>query len=318
MTKTKISNLLIGQYTDTTNITGCTVLLFPEGATGVAYRLGGAISTRNFDPLTLEGNTHPIHGMLITGGSAFGLSATNGVVEYLKELGLGIKIDNITIPIVPSCVIFDLFIGEPKAPEAENAYKAAKEAKKNIMSGSYGAGTGAVVGKLRGTAYGMKGGTGYVEETGVEGVTTGTIAIVNAFGDIIEDGRIIAGALNDQKNSFINTAKNMEFGIIRDSGDISIENTTIVVVITEAKLTKREALRVAIMASGGMADAINPVWTPYDGDMVVVLSVGNKKIDPRIIGVRARKLVKKAIIEAIKTASGLGGILSYKELLIDV
>lgn len=307
-----IENVLIAQYTDLENVTGATILIFPESAKGVALTVGGAPSTRNFDSLMLNTNSHPIYAFLITGGSSFGLSSTDGVVEYLRETGRGIRIDNLTIPIVPTCVIFDLFIGNPIWPSSEEVYRACKEAGKVIEIGSVGAGTGAIVGKLFGAKRGTKGGLGYVEKE-IGEVRVGVLSVVNAFGDIKEKGEIIAGTLDENKK-LIGTSKMMERGIVREIRDLGIKNTTIVVVLTEVELTKREAYRVGQMALAGMAEVIDPVWTPYDGDIVVVLSTGNKESNPVILGTVARSLVTESILIAVKEAVSLGGIPAFRDL----
>lgn len=312
--KIGFEGVLTGSYSDFSSITGCTVFIFPEGATAAAIVMGGAPGTRSMDSLFLDRNPTKIYGILFTGGSAFGIDAAEGVVQFLKENNIGLKIDHLIVPVVPTAVIFDLFVGRPEAPTAENAYSACSKVSITVHNGSFGAGTGAVVGKLNTARFGTKGGQGYSEVEIYKGVRVGCFTVANAFGDIRIGDRIIAGARNPQTGKFIDTRASLMKGVIREIPDIYTQNTTLSLVITEAYLNKAQAYRVAAMALSGMARVIDPVWTIYDGDIVIVASVGDKKVDISAVGAAAALALEKSIITAIRQARGLGGIPSASEI----
>lgn len=312
--KIEIEDVYVGYYSDFNKITGCTVLVFPEGAICAAAFMGGATGTRNFDSLYLDRNITRIYGILITGGSAFGLQAAEGVVQFFKENGIGLKIEHLVIPVVPTAVIFDLFIGTPEPPRPEDAYNACSRMGIIVSNGSFGAGTGAVVGKLFTARYGTKGGQGYSEIEVYKGVRVGCLSVVNAFGDIVKNGKIVAGARSAVTGEFVDTSATMMEGVLRNIPDITGQNTTVSVVITDAYLNKTQAYRIALMAASGMAKVISPVWTVYDGDIVVVASVGDKKIDITALGIAASKVVEDSILKAVKYARSLGEIPSAAQL----
>ncbi len=309
-----IEGVLVGSYSDFSSITGCTVFIFPEGATASAIIMGGAPGTRSMDSLFLDRNPTKVYGILFTGGSAFGIDAAKGVVQFLKENNIGLRIDHLTVPVVPTAVIFDLFVGRPTAPTAENAYAACSKISLTVQNGSFGAGTGAVVGKLNTARFGTKGGQGYSEIEIYKGVRVGCFTVANAFGDIKKRGRIIAGARDPQSGKFIDTKNSLIKGIVREIPGIYIQNTTLSLIITDAKLNKAQAYRVAAMALSGMARVIDPVWTIYDGDIVIVASVGEKKVDISSVGAAAALTLENSILVAISHARGMGGIPSASEI----
>ena len=308
MPEIPLENLLIGTYSNRDKCTGCTVALFPQGATGGIDIRGGAPGTRACDSLLPNRSGGRLHGVLFTGGSTFGLGATNGVLEFLVEQGWGSRIDHLVIPIVPTAVVFDLFIGESHAyPSATDAYQACLNASKEVALGNHGAGTGAVVGKLQGTRMGTKGGQGWaVSETGELKVCA--LSIVNAFGDVVvRNGEILAGARDPHEGRFLNTSRAMKEGTVRRVPDFQT-NTTLVLVVTNARLAKSQCLRVSSMAHTGMARAIRPVHTEFDGDIVITASVGDLTADTNLVGLLAAEATEESIRSGVLAAESLGGI----------
>ncbi len=303
-----LDGVLVGTYTDTGGCTGCTVVLFPNGAVGGMEVRGGAPGTRACDSLMPNSSGGRLHGVLFTGGSTFGLGATDGVLQFLVDRGWGSRIDHLVIPIVPTAVIFDLFIGDSRArPTAGNAYQACIDAIKMVKTGTQGAGTGAVVGKLQGTPLGTKGGQGWaVEETGE--IKVCALSVVNAFGDVVNpDGSILAGARLPEGSGFMDTPTAMRRGTIRKVPDFQT-NTTLVLVTTNARLTKSQCQRVSAMAHTGMARAIHPVHTEFDGDVVITVSVGQVDSDTNLVGTLAADATEKSIRSGVLSAESLGGI----------
>jgi L-aminopeptidase/D-esterase-like protein len=308
MPEVPFDNLLIGSYSDIQRCTGCTVALFPEGAIGGIDIRGGAPGTRSCDSLLPNRSGGKIHGVLFSGGSTFGLGTTDGVLQFLLEQGWGSKIDHLTIPIVPTAVVFDLFIGEAYAyPAKEDAYYACTMAGRYFETGSKGAGTGAVVGKVMGTPFGTKGGQGWaMEEAG--DLLVCALSVVNAFGDVVNrDGSILAGARDTGTGDYLDTSKAMRRGIVRKVPDFQ-QNTTLVLVVTNAQLTKAQCLRVSAMAHTGMARAVHPVHTEFDGDVAITASVGTLDADTNLVGMLAAEATEKSIRNAVLSAEGLGGI----------
>jgi len=310
-----IEGLLIGHYTDLNNITGCTVALFPQGAVAGMDVRGGAPGTRACDSLTGFRAAGKIHAVLFTGGSTFGLGAADGVLKYLLEKGWGVKIDHLTIPLVPSAVIFDLFIGSSDTwPGPVDGYQACQKARKTTPLGTVGAGTGAVIGKLLGTSHGSKGGLGWaLIQTGP--LKVGCLAVVNAFGDVIDPSsrRILAGARDPQTGKFLNATEAMKKGVLRQIPDFTT-NTTLALVVTNASLSRNACIRVSQMAHGGMTRVISPFHTDFDGDLVITTSLGEVASDTNLVGLMAAQALEEAILTAVKTATPLGDLPSSREM----
>lgn len=297
-TITAVPGIKVGHYTDNQSLTGCTLILYEEGAVGGVDVRGSAPGTRETDLLRPINLVQKVHAVLLTGGSAFGLDAASGVMQYLEENKVGFQTNSIKVPIVPAAVIYDLDIGDPlKRPDKNSGYLAAKNASSDpAEEGSIGVGTGALVGKALGSQYAMKGGVGSYSIELEKGIVVGAITVVNSTGDVYENGKIIAGALDKNKN-FINVYEYMKkFTVNANAG----ENTTLSVVATNAILTKEEANKVAQIAHDGMARAIKPVHTMYDGDVVFCLSTGEIESNVTIIGELAAEAVEKSIIRAVK------------------
>lgn len=230
---------------------------------------------------------------------------------------MGFPAGKVRVPIVPGAVVFDLHLGSAKArPDRGMALWACRKATSHVAEGSLGAGTGATVGKLFGVERATKGGVGFQSLPIAEGVTVQALAVVNAFGDVLDPstGSVLAGARESKDSSrFVGTARQMLAGKIRkDFG--AAANTTLVVVMTNAGLTKIQATKVAQMAQDGLARALCPVHTMFDGDLVFALSVGNKKVDLNSLGTAAAEVTARAIVRAVRSAKGLGGVPACTEL----
>jgi L-aminopeptidase/D-esterase-like protein len=314
---TDVVGVKVGQVSDREAITGCTVVLVESGATcGVDIR-GGAPGTRETDCLRPFHLIEKVQAILLTGGSAFGLDAAGGVMQYLEEKGIGFDVGITRVPIVPAAVIFDLRIGNPKIrPDKEMGYKACLLADSSKPEqGSVGAGCGATVGKIFGIEYSTKSGLGTASIELSDGIIVGAISVVNAFGDVIdEDGKILAGARDPETGKFANTKKIMLQKEIKPKFSKG-ENTTLCVVATNAKLNKEEVNKVAQLAHNGIARAIVPSHTMVDGDAVFVLSIGDKIRDVNSIGLAAEEVVSISIRNAVRFATSLGNIPSLNDLI---
>jgi L-aminopeptidase/D-esterase-like protein len=308
-----------GHWTDTDAATGCTVLLPPaEGAVASADVRGGGPGTRELDLLDPLANAARIHGVLLTGGSAFGLAAADGVVRWLERNGRGYETPGGIVPLVPGAVIYDLLSGDPSRRPGPAEGEAACEAAANIPGlGSVGAGTGAAVGKLRGREFAVKSGVGFAAQHLPQGAKLTALAVVNAFGDVIaEDGSVLAGTRGDD-GSFIGTTKQLRTRLIeplRYRRGEPAENTTLVCLATDAALSKTDCGIVAKMAHSGMARAVDPVHSSVDGDVTFALASGTAPaVDALIVGVAAAALTAEAIRDSCRRATGVAGIPAISE-----
>ena len=308
-----VPGVLVGHATDHQGLTGCTAVLFEEPAVvGVDVR-GSSPGTRETDRLGPHGTVRRTHALLLTGGSAFGLAAAEGVVRYLEENGVGLDIGVARIPLVSAAVLFDLVVGNPASrPGPEMGYEAAASAKStDFAQGSVGAGTGATVGKVLGLEGAMKGGVGSASVELEGGLVVGALAAVNAFGDIRdpETGRVIAGprqedgTLGDTVELLPEAVRRMGWG----------ENTTLGIVATNAALSKSAANKVAQMAHDGFARAIQPVHTTVDGDVAFAASVGEVEAATDVVGAWGARVMQEAILRAVRAAKGVPGIPSVSE-----
>ncbi len=314
---TDIPGIKVGHYTDKEAATGCTAILFEEGAiAGVDIR-GSAPGTRETDLLRPMNLVEKVQAILLSGGSAFGLDAATGVVRYLDEKGAGYDTLVAKVPIVPAAILFDLAIGSSRIrPGAKEGYKACLSATdKEVAEGSVGAGTGATVGKLLGIERATKSGLGTASQRITEGVVVAALMVVNAFGDVFDpkNGKLLAGPRQPEKKAFFKTTELLKQGQRRRRPNA--HNTTIGVVATNAHLTKEQVNKLAQMAQAGVAQAIRPSYTMYDGDVLFALSLGNKKVDVSFLGAVAAEVVAEAIIRAILKADTLCGIPSAKDFM---
>ena len=314
-----VPGIEIGHAQDDAALTGCTVILCRKGAVAGVDVRGGAPGTRETDLLAPLNLVQKVHAVLLAGGSAFGLDAAGGVMKYLEEQKIGFNTGIAKVPIVPAAILFDLNLGDKRIrPDAEMGYKACLAASKAAPAeGNAGAGTGASVGKMFGAALAMKSGIGSVSLDVGGGIVIGAIVAVNAWGDVIEDGKIIAGLRSGKvgplrvggKNYFADTQEMMKKPVGRGIlGFASRANTVIGVVVTNARLTKTEATKVAQMAHDGVARSIRPAHTMLDGDTMFALSTGNKKSDTTPIGAFAAEAVSQAIVRAVKMSAPAGGL----------
>jgi len=310
----------VGHWTDTEAATGCTVLLPPgPGATAAADVRGGGPGTREIDLLDPLANAQAVHAILLSGGSAFGLGAADGVVHWLEERGRGYQTPGGLVPLVPAAVVYDLAIGDPRRrPGPEEGYAACESARDEPELGSVGAGTGAAVGKLFGTESAVKSGVGLAAQGLPQGPRVAALAVVNAFGDVIsEDGSVLAGP-RAEDGTFVRTAKLLREQIFEPPSyrrGEPIENTTLVCIVTDAALSKVQCGIVAKMAQAGMARAIDPVHSAVDGDVAFTLTSGNAEpVDPLLVGVAAAGLASEAIRDACRSADSVGGIPALKDL----
>lgn len=309
---TDVPGIRIGHATDRVALTGCTVVLCEAGAiAGVDVR-GSAPGTRETDAMAPTTLVQQVHAILLTGGSAFGLDAAAGVMQFLEEEGCGYNVGPVKVPIVPAAVIFDLTVRDGKVrPDKEMGYLACLNVKTGrIHEGNVGAGTGATVGKILGMDRCMKAGVGTasIRITARGSVIVGAIVVVNAMGDVVDPktGEILAGARDPKTGEFVNTARRMTSSGLRVPQ--SAGNTTIGVVATNAKLDKAGATKMAQMAHDGLAHAIKPVHTMADGDTIFALSTGDKVADLNVVGVAAAEVVSEAVVRAVKMARSSAGI----------
>ena len=313
-----IEHIQVGHYTESRRPTGCTVVLFEKGAVAGVDVRGSAPGTRETDLLSPLGTVEKIHAILLAGGSAFGLDAASGVMQYLEEQGMGYETRVARIPIVPAAILFDLELGDPRIrPDQRNGYMACKAASSRFCpEGNVGAGTGATVGKLFGISRAMKGGLA-TTSIKVGPVVVAALIAVNAFGDVLdsETGKILAGARTEDGKNLANSMEQFEKGNIGFLKP-SLENTTIGVVATNVFLTKTEACKVAQMAQDGLARSINPVHTTYDGDTLFVVATGQNTARPNLtwIGSLAAAVVAKTIRRAILLATSLPGLPCSQDL----
>ena len=295
---TDIPGITVGHHTDHKALTGCTVILFPPKTIGSCDVMGSAPGSRELALLAPDKQVHEVHAILLTGGSAFGLGAANGVMQFLVEKNVGYQTSWALVPIVPAEVIFDLNVGDSRIfPTSENAYAACKNASKIFESGNVGAATGATVGKWNGLATAMTGGVGsFSMEFG--GVRVGALAVVNAVGDIIaRDGSILAGAQLEGK--FLGEKGRME-SFQDEKMLLRNTNTTLVVVATNARLSKVDCNRVAQRAHDGMARAIVPSHTTYDGDTTFALSAGSAIASIDLVAEMGAEATSEAIRAAVR------------------
>lgn len=297
-----VAGLQVGHHTLSQRATGCTVVLCPQGAVcGVEVR-GGAPGTRETDLLRSENTVAEVHAVLLTGGSAFGLAAADGVMQWLESNGYGLKVGPVRVPIVPTAVLFDLWAGDATIrPDAAAGLAACKAASaQRPAGGRVGAGAGAAVGKLYGFDRSMPGGVGHASAR-LGPYTVAALMAVNAVGDVLDaNGSVLAGARTPDGQALMHTTRALMAG----HGPARLlpgTNTTIGVVATDAALTKAQANQLARLAMNGMARAINPLTT-HDGDTIFALATSHAgPIDELSgLGTAAAEVVAQAIREAVR------------------
>lgn len=297
---TRVPGILVGHATDPVALTGCTVVLCPPGTIGSGEVRGGAPGTRETDLLRPGMLVEEVNAVLLTGGSAFGLSAADGVMKWLEERGVGFDADVIKVPIVPAAVLFDLGVGDPLVrPNPSAGYAACHASSEEVAEGSVGAGTGATVAKIRGLSHAMKGGVGTASAE-EDGVIVGALFAVNALGEIVDDdGAVLVGARGGDEEGPTEPAEPTE---------PSPGNTTIGVVATNARLSRERAHLLALAAHDGLARAIRPSHTIWDGDTVFTLATGGVDASQARVEELAERVVAEAIRRGARMAEGIPGI----------
>ncbi len=313
---TEIENIKIGNAEDLEHATGCTVIICEKGMpAGIDVR-GGGPASRESELLNPCATTDVIHAVLLSGGSAFGLDAAGGVMEYLAERGIGFAIGDIHVPLVCESCIFDLlFVSDEVKPDKRMAYQACVNAELNSpKQGNVGAGTGASVGKICGPDRLMNSGLGiYAVQLG--DLKVGAVVSVNAMGDVydFESGKILAGARTADGKDFADSEKILYENFLKDPVQTpSNTNTTIGAVITNARLDKAKLNKIASMGQNGLARSIRPVHTMNDGDTVYALSVGEINADVNVVGTLASHVMACAIRNAVLNSETFHGIRGAK------
>lgn len=302
---TEFDNLKIGQAENVQAGTGCTVLLLGEGGAPVGLDVrGGGPASRESELLKPMAAASVIHAILLAGGSAFGLDAASGVMRYLEEKHIGFDVGITKVPLVCQSCLFDLTVADASTrPDAAMAYQACLNAEQgNYRDGNFGAGTGATVGKLLGMDHCMKSGIGsYAVQTGE--LKVGALVAVNALGDIYDwkTGRKAAGLLAEDRKTFLDTEQTMlqKTEVVENK---FVGNTTLGVILTNAKFDKTRLCKIAGMAHDGYARAIRPVHTTADGDSIYAVSLGQVAADQDVVGVLGAQVMATAILRAVQAA----------------
>jgi len=306
---TDVAGIEVGHFTETRRPTGCSVVIAREGAVAGVDVRGAAPGTRETDLLQPSNLVDKVHAVLLAGGSAWGLDAAGGVMQWLEENQIGLRTGYGLVPIVPAAVVFDLAVGDARIrPDAPMGYQACVAASRTAPAqGNVGAGAGALVGKLFGMARAMKGGIGSASVC-VDGITVGALVVCNAMGDVIDpaSGQLIAGARTADGKALFDARAAMLAGQLPQSL-LAGTNTTIGVIATDAVLTKPQAHRLAQVAHDGLARAINPVHTLLDGDTLFALGTGQsgKTASMLLLATLAAEVTARAVVNAIRAARGI-------------
>ena len=312
---TRIAGLKVGHFTHALRPTGCTVVLTPQGAVAGVDVRGAAPGTRETDLLSPGNTVQHVHGIVLSGGSAYGLDAASGVMRWLEEHGHGLCVGPVRVPIVPAAVIFDLMVDDFSQgaarirPDAQAGYQACVHASHQpVTQGNVGAGTGATLGKMNGPHCAMKGGLGSAALT-VNGVTVAALVVCNALGDVVDPltGQLLAGARRSPDSlELLNIRQAQLAGHAMQSVPVG-SNTTIGVVATDAVLTKPQAQRLAQVAHDGLARSIYPVHTPLDGDTLFALGTGTsgQATDMMLLSTLAAEVTARAVVKAVQAATEL-------------
>ena len=318
---TDVPGIQVGQAEDSAALTGCSVVICRDGATGGVSQRGGAPGTRETDLLRPMHAVEKVHAVMLAGGSAYGLDAAGGVMQYLEEQKIGFNTGVALVPIVPGAILFDLAIGSPKMrPDKAMGYQACLNAStEKPAEGNHGAGCGATVGKIMGMGQAMKCGIGTSSLEVVPGVFIGALVAVNAFGDVVDykTNRILAGVRSLEKGPL----KVGKGGYFADSLEMmrsklgrlvlsfaGRQNTVIGVIAANADLNKEGANKFADAASNGIALAVRPAFTMLDGDTVFSLATGKKQVDLNLLCAFAPYVYAEAILNAALNAEAAGGL----------
>ena len=316
---TAVDGIKVGHHTLAERPTGCTVILTEAGAVAGVDVRGGAPGTRETALLDPAKSVQEVHGIVLAGGSAFGLDAASGVMRYLAERDIGYDTRVAKVPIVPAAILFDLSIGEDPTirPTADCGYRAAEAATSDpVPEGNVGAGAGATVGKMGGPGRAMKGGIGSASISMPGGLVVSALVAVNAVGDVIDPatGQVVAGARGEDGRTLADARVLLRAG--RSNRSRPGENTTIGVVATNARLTQAQATVMAQMAHDGFARAISPSHTPNDGDAIFALATGvyDGPTGLGTIGALAADVMAEAIVRAVRAATSIPGYPAARDL----
>jgi len=319
---TAVRGVRVGHAHDLGALTGCTALIF-EGGARFGIHIGGMASGTRACDVGREGHLNDeVHGIVLAGGSNYGLDAAGGAMRFLEERGIGFPVGPTVVPIVPSAILFDLGIGDPRVrPDPEMGYRAAQAADEGpVEEGCVGAGTGATVGKLFGLSRAMKAGLGTAAVESPYG-PVGALAVGNAFGDVRhpETGGLLAGVRDESGTRLASTVELMRQGVVRrrfEPPPSPPPNTTLAVVAVEIELTKPELSCLARLADQAIVSTHSPAHTAFDGDVVFAVSTRARQgeCDLTHLGLFAREALERAIVRAVTEARGMGGLPAHRDL----
>ncbi|GAB4349604.1 MAG: P1 family peptidase [Candidatus Abyssubacteria bacterium] len=313
---TDVGGLRVGHCTDTEGLTGCTVVLCDTTMTGGVDVRGSATGTREIELLRPTHLVQHVHAILLAGGSAYGLDAAKGVMQYLEEHERGYDVRVARVPIVPAAIIMDLALGNPKArPDAAMGYRACEDALSGRFArGNVGVGAGATVGKIYGMSFAMKAGLGTACVRMHQGIKVGALVAVNAFGDVRDlEGHLLAGARNPNGTGFADTERVLKGDL---AGTIlGFTNTVIGVVATNARFNKEDTNKLARMACNGIVRTVSPAHTSVDGDIVFALSAAESSLSAPVsaVGSAAAEAMSLAVIDAVRSAESVEALPSARD-----
>ncbi len=314
---TDIGPVRIGQVENKDAGTGCTVFVCEDGMRAGLDVRGGGPASRESQLLSPLAAAQVIHGIVLAGGSAFGLDAAGGVMKCLEERNIGLDVGVTRVPLVAQSDLFDLMVGDPNVrPDFKMGYEAARIAldRPNYRDGNYGAGCGCTVGKTAGMETCMKTGIGsYAVE--LDELKIGAVVALNAFGDVFDwkDGNQIAGLLSRDHKAFRSSPEAIKESIVKIKNRFT-NNTTLAVIITNANFDKAALCKIAGMGQDGYARSIRPVHTSFDGDSIYAVSVGDVEADQELVGSLAAEVISEAIIRAVTSAESAYGFPALRDL----
>lgn len=318
-TLTAVPGIRVGHATHLEGATGCTVIICPDGTVAGVDQRGGAPGTRETDLLRPLHLVNTVNAVVLSGGSAYGLAAADGVMRWLEENEIGYRSGTgFLVPIVPAAILMDLPLGETGIrPDAEMGRDACEAASSDpVLQGTVGAGTGCRIGGMRGSEYATKGGIGSASVDLGGGLVVAALVAVNSVGDVLDErGEIMAGLRTEPGSG--------EFAdmlaVLRDLHQAAVQpppqdsNTVIGVVATNARLTKDAANKVAAMAQNGVARAVRPAHTMYDGDTIFALATGEVDADVNLVGGYAAEVMATAVRSGVRAATSLAGVRAINE-----
>lgn len=313
----QIPGIFLAHAQDASAGTGCTVIICPEGATGAVDVRGGAPATRETDLLRPEQTVQRLHAVVLSGGSAYGLAASCGVADELERQGIGLDVGVGIVPIVGSACVFDLACGDARTrPDASMGAVAARRALEghgSLKTGNVGAGTGCTVGKSAGLARAMKGGLGMGMCQSAQ-LVCGAISAVNAGGNVIDPatGKVLAGVLDEEGTATLPAKAALDLALAADP--LIRSNTTISCVVTNARLTKAQATKVAQIAADAYAHTIYPTHTTNDGDAIFVMATGGVEAGVDAVGILATAALERAIVSGVRDAESAYGYIAARDL----